>query len=160
MIRMLSIAVLLCVAGATQAKEKGSKEAVQMNSTAPVAEQIQEVERAIGSERYSEISMEEKSAVRQALSRISTLMGEHTHISEVSPQTKTDIFNQQEKVNVILTQAHADSRLVCRRERSTGSNFPQNVCMTVAQRRKAEEAARNVMNNNQRFNNYAPTGGR
>ncbi|MBS9727203.1 hypothetical protein, partial [Stutzerimonas stutzeri] len=63
----------------------------------------------------------------------------------------TAVFIAQEVHNTILTRARADSRMVCRRERSTGSNMPQSVCMTVAQRRKAQEDSRKVLNGIQSF---------
>jgi hypothetical protein len=52
-------------------------------------------------------------------------MGDHERIEQVSPQDRTEIFNDQEVINTIMTRAHADSRMVCRRERTTGSNMPQ-----------------------------------
>ena len=54
-------------------------------------------------------------------------------------QAQTEILNDQAVVNTILSRAHADSRMVCRRERATGSNRPERVCLTVAQRRKMQE---------------------
>ena len=66
------------------------------------------------------------------------------------------LINDQEVINPIMTRAHPDSRMVCRRERTTGSNMPQSVCLTVAQRRKAQEDSRKALNDSQRFNNYKP----
>ena len=34
----------------------------------------------------------------------------------MSPDAKTELFNEQERINTLLTRAHKDSRLVCRRE--------------------------------------------
>lgn len=146
MSRFISIAFMMCLAGAVQAKAD-SKQVVQMDKTTPLSEQISQVEKALSSEQYSEVSLEDKSVVRSALERIRLRTEGVEHVDSLNPQAKVDVFNDQEKINTILTRAHADSRLICRRERITGSNFPQNVCMTVAQRRKAEEAGRDVMRN-------------
>ncbi len=146
MSRFISIALLMCLAGAVQAKAD-SKQVVQMDKTTPLSEQIAEVEKALSSEHYSEVTLEDKSAVRSALERIRLRTDGVERVDALSPQAKIDVFNDQEKINTILTRAHADSRLICRRERITGSNFPQNVCMTVAQRRQAEEAGRDTMRN-------------
>lgn len=156
----LGLALSLAMTLASTAHARVDKDAeVKLDSTAPVAEQIAAIEKALSSENYSEISMEQKSAVQQALGRIRLKMGGHQRVDEVSPQARVEIFNDQEMVNTILTQARADSRMVCRRERSTGSNMPQRVCMTVAQRREAEEAARKTLRDGQSLNNLKPSGG-
>ena len=40
--------------------------------------------------------------------------------------------------------AHADSRLVCTREKEMGSNFRRSVCLTVAQRRRQADSAQQM----------------
>ncbi|WP_367346830.1 hypothetical protein [Stenotrophomonas bentonitica] len=137
--------MMLALAGSAHALAATSKDAVQMGGAKPVAEQIREVELAMASDKYSELTLENKSAVQASLNQIRAQMGDHERIDQVAPQNKMAIFNEQEKVNTILTQGHADSRLVCRREKTVGSNFPTNNCMTVAERRRATENARNNM---------------
>ncbi len=154
--RMIPVALMLGLALATTAHARPEKAQVKFDANAPVAEQIRSVEAAINSEDYSEIGLEDKSRVQQALGRIKIKMGDHERIEQVSPQDRTQIFNDQEVINTIMTRAHADSRMVCRRERTTGSNMPQSVSLTVAQRRKAQEDSRKALNDNQRFNNYKP----
>lgn len=89
-------------------------------------------------EAYSEIKPEDRSTVHSALKRIDSKLGADgtARLSEVD---KLAVFNDQELVNSILTKAKDDSRLICRRERPMGSNRPQNICMTVAQKREARE---------------------
>lgn len=152
--RIALIAVALIAIGSVEAKPKELP--VTMTADAPVAEQIQKVESALHSESYSEISLEDKSRVQQALGRIKLKMEGHTLSSELSPQDRTAVFNDQEVVNTVMNRAKEDSRMICRRERSTGSNMAQSVCMTVAQRRKAEANGRAVLNNTQNFNNFQP----
>jgi len=154
--RMTPIALMVCLGLAATAQAKPEKSEVKFDAKAPVAEQIQAVEKAISSENYSEIGLEDKSRVQQALGRIKLAVGDHQHVEQLSPHDQTQVFNDQEVINTIMTRAHADSRMVCRRERSTGSNMPQSVCLTVAQRRKAQEESRKALNDTQRFNNYKP----
>lgn len=156
MYRVTLIVLALIMVGAAEAKPR--EQPVTMTADAPVAVQIQKVEAALNSESYSEISLEDKSRVQQALGRIKLKMEGHTLSSELSPQDRTAVFNDQELVNTVLSRAREDSRLICRRERSTGSNMAQNVCMTVAQRRKAEANGRALLNDHQRFNNFTPGG--
>ena len=129
MYRTTTLALMLSLGLAATVQAKAQKEAVRMDATTPVSEQIRRVETAIGSEDYSEIGLEDKSRVQQALNRIKVKM------------------NGRE----IMSRAQADSRMVCRRERLTGSNMPQSVCMTVAQRRKAQEDSRQALTDQQRL---------
>jgi len=153
MYRLLAIAVLASLPLAAQASAdgKGRDAAVAITADAPVAEQLANVERALGSEAYSEISMEDKSRVQAAVTRIRNRMGERERIDQLPAQQRTEIFNDQEVVNTIMTRAKADSRMVCRRERATGSNMNKSVCMTVAQRREAMERAKNLMDDPRRL---------
>ena len=145
MCRIIAITLMLALTGAVHAQGKSGKEAVQMGGGKPVSEQIRDVEVAMGSERYSELTLEDKSAVQRSLNVIRQQMDGQERVDQVAEQKRVTIFNEQEKINTILTRGHADSRLVCRREKTVGSNFPNNVCLTVAQRRAAEEAARTTM---------------
>ena len=76
--------------------------------------------------------------VVDALGRIDALLGKGGHAS-LPDKDKIEVFNDQDLINTLLTQAREDSRLVCRRERPVGSNRPQNICITVAARRQARE---------------------
>lgn len=125
---------------------------VQLNVRVPVKEQLASVERALYSEHYSEISMEDKSKVSAAINRIRTRIGNYETVEQTTPQAQTDIYNDQAVVNTILSQAHADSRMVCRRERPTGSNRPERVCLTVAQRKQMREDSKEGLRKFQHVN--------
>lgn len=149
-------AVSLALAGAAHAKIDASPakdEVVQIDVKESVGEQLARVERALATEEYSEVGLEDKHNVQAALSRIRTKLGDRATIEEVNPQARNEIYNDQELINNILTRAHADSRVVCRRERTTGSNRPTQVCMTVAQRREMMENSRDVLRN---YNRVSP----
>ena len=75
---------------------------------------------------------------REIRATVSTPSGLH-------PAAQADVVNDQELVNTLLAKARADSRLVCRREVPTGSNRPQTICMTVAERAAARERSMDVM---------------
>ena len=77
---------------------------MKFDANAPVAEQIRNVETAINSEDYSEIGLEDKSRVQQALGRIKIKMGDHERVEQVV-QDRTEIFNDQEVINTIMTRA-------------------------------------------------------
>lgn len=87
---------------------------------------------------YNEIKPAERGKVLDALQRIDLVL-DPERSSRVTEQDRLQAFNDQELVNEILSQAKDDSRLICRRERPIGSNRPQNICISVAQRREARE---------------------
>lgn len=95
---------------------------------------------------YSEISAENRRRVIAALGRIDALLGEDGQ-AKLAEQDRLAMFNDQEEVNSLLTEAREDSRLICRRERPVGSNRPQNICITVAMRREMHENARESLRN-------------
>ncbi len=97
-------------------------------------------------ETYAEITAEDRSAVLAALERIDQKLMNRTG-PVLSESDKLAVFNDQELVNSLLVRAREDSRLICRRERPVGSNRPQNICISVAQRREARENARDLMHN-------------
>lgn len=149
----ISLALATTVAHA-QADPTPGKDAapVQLNVQVPVKDQLAGVERALYSEHYSEISLDDKSKVSAAINRIRTRIGAHDTVEQTSPQAQTDIYNDQAVVNTLLSQAHADSRMVCRRERPTGSNRPERVCLTVAQRKQMREDSKEGLRKFQHVN--------
>ncbi|MEG2803767.1 hypothetical protein [Stenotrophomonas sp.] len=144
----------LLVVGSAHAKR--GEEAVKMTESEPVAAQVDRIKAALNSEDYSEISQDDRARVQQALGRIQEKMDGHSLSSELNPTDRTAVFNDQELVNTVMGKAKEDSRLICRRERATGSNMQQSVCTTVAQRRRANENGRALLNEHQQFNNLNP----
>lgn len=96
---------------------------------------------------YAEITPDNRRRVLASLDRISGLLGDRS-ASELTQAVRLEVFNEQELVNTLLTGAREDSRLVCVREKRTGSNRPTNNCKTVAERRRDREQTQDAMMNN------------
>jgi outer membrane lipoprotein-sorting protein len=143
------VLALLAVGGAWA---KSTDESVRLSPDEPAAAQLDRLEAALRSENYSEMTLEDKNTVQQAIGRIRLKMEGHSRFDELNPQARTAIFNDQEVVNTVMTRAKEDSRMVCRRERVTGSNMQQSTCRTVAQRRRDTEDSRRLLDNQQRGN--------
>ena len=94
---------------------------------------------------YGGISAIERREVLAALARIRTALGPSGDASRLSERRKLQVFNDQELINSILTGADNDSRVVCRREKKTGTHMASNQCMTVGERRQAAEHARDTL---------------
>jgi hypothetical protein len=104
-----------------------------------------------GSEQYSEITESDRAAALALLDRLETRLDGVSEVSTLPEQAKVSVFNDQEALNAILTGAAADSRQSCRREHVVGSNRRQNVCMTVAERRRRAEQSREYVGDIQRM---------
>lgn len=89
---------------------------------------------------YAEINSRDRAEVREALDRISRELEGVDSVAELADPAKVTVFNEQERINTILTQAKADSRLVCDHSRPTGSHRKVTKCRTVAERRRRMEA--------------------
>lgn len=144
MSRLTVIALLGCLSFAVHARPT-AEAAVTLTADAPAAQQLTSVENALRSEEYSEMTLENRSRVQAALNRIRVKLGSNERVDQLPPLQRTDVFNDQELINTLMSTAKEDSRMVCRSERPTGSNRPQRVCATVAQRRIATESAKNMM---------------
>ena len=96
---------------------------------------------------YVELSRAEREQVRDSLELISRLLAGKPGVDALSEPDKVKLFNEQEAVNARLTRAHADSRLVCTREKRVGSHRATNVCYTVAERRRMREQTLDAMTN-------------
>ncbi|WP_349985734.1 hypothetical protein ABRP17_012970 [Stenotrophomonas sp. WHRI 8082] len=142
---MAALGMACSTAAYAESPKQNDAAPVQLDLNVPAKEQLSGVERALHSERYSEITMDEKSQVSAAINRIRVRLGDNDTVEQLNPQARTEVLNDEAVVNTILGRAHADSRMVCRRERATGTNRPERLCLTVAQRREATERARKDM---------------
>ncbi len=154
--RMTSLGLVFCIGVtlAATAQAKPDKDAeVKLDANLPVAAQVSAIEKAIDSEDYSEIAREDKTNLQQALGRIQTRLGDQERVDQLDPQGRAEILKDQDVVNTILARAWSDSRMVCSRERTVGSNMAKRVCTTAAQRRRIDEASRRSFEDSNRTGN-------
>ena len=138
MYRFILMALLVMSAGTAAAADRDTR--VDVNGE--FAAQQQKIMTALGDgESYSEISNADKEKVIGALSRIGTALQQGGGIEGLTKDQKVAAFNDQELANAILTKAGEDSRLVCKREKKTGSHMTTTQCLTVAERNRAREHA-------------------
>lgn len=146
----LLLAVLVTgLALSTSALAAGKEPVLQPGK--PLLPQIEQIEKQLGDgETYAELSGPDRTRVRETLARLRGA-GEQYAEGVVMPESvRTQVFNDQEVVNTVLTQAREDSRLICRREKAIGSNRTTTQCSTVAERARQREAADRDMTRAQR----------
>lgn len=150
MFRLAFISLLLALAGGP-AFAATTRASVDVADGA-FAEQRKAIEADLADgETYSEIGLEDRATVNQALNRIAGLFQTYGSVERLSWEDRTQMFNDQEQINNILTKAGEDSRLVCRREKKVGSHRVTTQCSTVANRRRAMEDSQNVLRDNRRI---------
>jgi len=88
---------------------------------------------------YAEINSMQKREVMESLERIGRWLESAGSIDAMSDDQRIRVFNEQEKINTMLTGVAADSRLVCTREQTVGTRMRQTSCFTVAERRRRRE---------------------
>ncbi len=108
---------------------------------------------------YREIQGKDLKVVRDSLGEMSTLLDGVEDVQQLGEDEKVALINHQELVNTILTMAEKDSRMVCKRRGSTGSNFKTTTCETVRARRKRQSQDRQRIESMLRRPVYAPEGG-
>lgn len=143
--------VLLLAAGTLQAAPKDEL----FEGGKPLAQQLPRIEAQLNDgETYSELKLEDRSRVREALGRMRGALERFPDEGSLSASTKAELYNDQEVVNTILTQAREDSRLICRREKPIGSNRSVTQCTTVAERARQKERAQRDLGTAQRVGKF------
>jgi hypothetical protein len=119
---------------------------VDVAKTADFGAKRAAIEQALaGDETYAEITTEARSRALVLMSEMGTLIERTGSVDALPPTQQVEVFNRQEELNQILARAADDSRLVCRRERPTGSKMPVNLCKTVAERRRVREGDKHFL---------------
>lgn len=110
--------------------------AIQLSVAAGnVSEQRQLIETKITKIEYKEMKNEDRIELLSQLEAIDN--------GEISEDT---IVVYQNNVNNILKLAFANSKMVCTREKLTGSNMPTRTCMTVAAKTRQHEKLQQTRN--------------
>lgn len=106
------------------------------------ADQKAEILAEIESGRYSKMDQVEKREVLGILDRMARLLQGVESAADMSPEGRVALINAQNLVNLLLTKADADQRVVCRRGTTVGSHFRTTQCETVAERRERHRRTR------------------
>lgn len=110
-------------------------EAVQLSVAAGnIPQQRQQIEAKLTQVEYTELGNENRAALNEQF----TLL-------EASPLPADQALAAQNRINGILKQAFADSKLVCTYEQPVGSNMKKRSCVTAAaKKRNFDSTQRNL----------------
>ena len=84
--------------------------------------------------KYSEITQADRARIETSLLRITETLADGKNMASLDVQSRENIELDKEAVNKLLVKAFRDSRLVCTKEASLGSNMIRRVCKTAAAR--------------------------
>lgn len=142
-----ALMALAFVAAADAAPRDKSQKAQALDLDKPLPEQVELIQKQLDDgETYAEIAAADRSNVKASLARLAAIVNENG--GSLNPQQKTQLLNEQNTINQILSQAAADSRMVCRREAQIGSLRTTTQCKTVAERRRDAQEAQETMRRN------------
>jgi hypothetical protein len=150
--RGMLLALVLCAAGPVLA---GDAPTVDINRGEFEAQRERVMAALADGETFSEIDASGRAIVVDGMARMSELVA-GAGGGVIDPARREALVEEQRTVNAALARAAADSRMVCRRERPTGTNRPTNVCMTVAQRTRLRRESRTELMQQQQGNLVRP----
>lgn len=137
----LSISLLFCSATAFAASADPQDQQPQT-----VAEILQ-VQKDLRSKldnptgEYSRYSQEDITRMRRAQDNVFSMLNGVDSLDQLNENQKTRLSNSLDEIKAILVADRGD-RLICYRERRTGTNLVEKRCETAAQREaRAQEAA-------------------
>jgi hypothetical protein len=144
---LVALMALAFAAVADAAPRDNAQKAPALDLDKPLPQQVEQIQKQLDDgETYAEIDKADRATVKESLARLATIINESG--GALNPQQKTQLLNEQNTINQILSQAAADSRMVCRREAQMGSLRTTTQCKTVAERRRDAQEAQETMRRN------------
>lgn len=150
--RLACVLLLALPLGTGLAQAKAAPEVLLDLQAAPTAEAFEarreQITLAIADkEAFAELRAADRKVVLDTLGHIGTKLEASGSVAALDDGERSALLQRQAELNSILETARKDSRLVCTREKTMGSNFRRSVCMTVAQRRRNSEQAQGMVGN-------------
>jgi hypothetical protein len=112
-------------------------------ATSPVAEFLayqDTIRERFENDQPRKLSRNEWARLERAQAVLRSRLEGRTSLDELSADARTDVFNAQEEVAALI-RGEESERVICRRERPTGSNIGVRTCRTIAEINQAREAA-------------------
>jgi hypothetical protein len=97
--------------------------------------------------RWETVPDRDRPLLEQKLSEMEDILEGHESVADLADDAQLRLINAQGHANAILTQ-NDGHRLICERIKPVGSHRPVKQCMTVAQRRQANEDSRRYLERN------------
>lgn len=140
---------LLLFAGTSLAASPSAKdqpaESLRVATPAEFAASRALLERAVReSDQYRDMQEQDRRELAKALDRMERTLASIASVQELGDDARTQLYNDQEMINNVLTQVRDDSRMICKREKKVGSHRVTNICITAGERRRRRERVKDV----------------
>ncbi|TDK29214.1 hypothetical protein [Luteimonas terrae] len=134
-IRAVVLGALLCIAADGVASDHPNLDA------GAIRDQQRELRTAAetGKGVFKDLPDARKREMFDRQDRVLALVRDRSRTTELTERQQIELFNNLEAIQAII-DSNEDERMICRRERATGTNRPQTICKTVAQRRAERES--------------------
>lgn len=137
--RLVFLGLLLAATG-VDAKRGGDEVGISLAAATTAADfQAQRVaiDQALAEpELYAEMDRGTRASLQASLDAMAARLEASGGLSAMSEAERSALAAEADQVNEALETARHDSRIVCTREATMGSNRTRRVCLTVAQRRR------------------------
>lgn len=91
--------------------------------------------------KYAQLTVDNQKRVDKQLDVLQELYDKREVRANFGKKDEIALVNASEEINAVLS-GNDDDRLICEQVRTLGSNRTQKVCMTVAERRARNDAAK------------------
>jgi hypothetical protein len=140
----IAIFLVLALAGFGVAAQD-TTQAVQIPDIETFLDQQRDIREDMASKRkFKHVTDYDKRRLYAAQDQIFSLLDGRSSTDELNSDQLVAVYNAQEEVNAVLTDAELD-RPICERETVVGSRMTKTVCLTVRERRDLQQAARQTM---------------
>lgn len=100
--------------------------------------------------RYADVSVKDQQLIGKQLDRLQEIYDKRGE-NPITPRQQTAIVNATSEINALLT-GDEDQRVICEQVKKTGSNRPERVCQTMAQKKASREESKKTLHE------YRPSG--
>jgi hypothetical protein len=135
---ILALVLALFASSGLQAKSKPESVPVKPEEFLAMRDEIEDTIRKSGA--FREMDLNERKEVTRALERMQATLSEVASVDDLDPPVRTQLYNDQELINHVLTKAQADDKVICQRTKRVGTKMYTNTCLTVGERRRSQES--------------------
>lgn len=141
--RALVLAILLMPCFGAMAANSSEPKPLEISDIVEQQKQIR-ADVTAGKGRYASMSRAQRSNLLAAQSEILSIIGDKDSVDDLSDQQRREVFNKLETIQAAVNNEESD-RMICRREKTIGSNRVTRVCRTAEAEQLYREEARDRM---------------
>jgi hypothetical protein len=136
----LFLSVLLSPIAATES-QSNSRRIERIDDIPAYLDRLHQTIQLAKAGEYGKVKDQDMDRISVAAGHIENVLRDRKDDAGLSDEQRLELFNAQETISSILRDDE-DNRIVCTREKGTGTRLTAKECMTVGQRKARAEQAR------------------